>query len=60
MAMASFYGKSPAEMLYLDGYEGYCFNEACAYIQAKISQGEEPLFIKKHKGFSEFYSQFDN
>lgn len=40
-------------------YESFCFDEASAYIVSKLKSGEEPIFEKKFKSFSDFYKKFD-
>lgn len=43
-----------------DEYTAYCFDMACAFIQSKINEGEEPNFNrnKKYSSFSELYKQY--
>ena len=43
-------------------YEKYCLDEACAYINSRMKNGEKPKFGSKVKGknyksFSEYYSE---
>lgn len=43
-----------------DEYTAYCFDMACAYIQSKIDDGEEPDFRKnkKYSSFSDLYKDY--
>lgn len=57
--MSQQYHKTPSELVYIDDeYTGYCLNEACAYIQAKIDQGELPVFEQHYTSFTELYSKY--
>lgn len=42
-----------------EGYSAFCFDEACAFILTKIEEGEEPIFKKKHKSFSDYYADLE-
>jgi len=44
-----------------DPYTAYCFDEACAYIKAKIKAGEQPVFREQgnYSSLSEFYSKIN-
>lgn len=54
--MSQLYRKTPSELLAIeDEYTGYCLNEACAYIQAKIDSGDSPKFRVKYKSFTDMY-----
>jgi len=61
LGMAGLYNCRPSTLLDLDGYEAFCFDEACAYIKSKMQDGEKPQFVKekiksKHfKSASEMY-----
>ena len=59
--MAEYYGCRPSELIGLKNmeYESFCFDEASAYIVSKLKSGEEPVFEKKFKSFSDFYKKFD-
>jgi hypothetical protein len=41
-----------------DPYTAYCFDEACAFIVAKMENGEEPQFGRKVKSFTELYKLY--
>lgn len=41
-----------------DIYTAYCFDEACAYIENKMANGEEPVFEKKYQSFKDIYSMY--
>ena len=57
--MSKQYSKLPSEILSIeDEYTSYCLNEACAYIHAKMEQGETPKFQKKYSSFSELYDSY--
>ena len=42
-----------------DPYTAYCFNEACIYILRRIENGDEPMFEKHYKSFSDLYAQYN-
>ena len=42
-----------------DEYTSYCFDEACAYIIAKMENGDEPQFTKKYKSFTDMYKKYE-
>lgn len=49
----------PSALLGLDDpYTAYCFDEACAYIRARVDKGEELCFKKKYKSFSDIYKEY--
>lgn len=53
------YHKTPAELLGIeDEYTAYCLNEACAYIQVCIDNGQTPKFTKKFKSFTDMYESY--
>ena len=57
--MSSLYNRMPSEILGIeDEYTGYCLNEACAYIHAKLDAGETPRFQKKFKSFTDMYDSY--
>ena len=57
--MAARYNKLPSEMLHLDDeYEAYCLDEACAFIQMKLDEGEDVTFKKEYNSFESLYSQY--
>ena len=57
--MSQLYHKTPSELVGIeDEYTGFCLNEACAYIQAKIENGEDPVFRLHYHSFSDLYSQY--
>ena len=41
-----------------DAYTAFCFDEACAYVIAKIEEGETPTFREKYKSFTDLYKQY--
>lgn len=41
-----------------DEYTAFCFDQALAYIQDKIDNGEQPIFKTKYKSFTDLYKQF--
>lgn len=46
-----------------DDYTAFCFDEACAFILAKMNDGEEPILKgekpkKSYSRPSEFYNKF--
>lgn len=48
----------------IDDYTAYCFDEACGFIQSKISNDEEPNFDRKkepkhYSSFTELYAQYE-
>jgi hypothetical protein len=59
LRMSSLYNRTPSELLFIeDEYTGYCLNEACAYIQARIESGDSPRFKTKYKSFAEMYDSY--
>ena len=56
MSMARMYKCRPSEILSIsEDYAAYCFDEACAFIQCKIDNGEEPQERKHYSSFSDIY-----
>lgn len=47
--MAQTYKCRPSELLNLDGYEAYCFDEACAYIISELQEKKTPRFPEDRK-----------
>ena len=41
-----------------DPYTAYCFDEACAYIDKQMEEGNEPMFKKQYSSFKELYAQY--
>lgn len=41
-----------------DPYTAFCFDEACAYIQMKLDDGEEPTFERKFTSFKDMYKHY--
>lgn len=41
-----------------DPYTAYCFDEACAYIKARLDNGDEPVFEQKFTSFTELYKHY--
>lgn len=57
--MVNFYKCRPSTFIDIeDAYTAYCFDEACTYIIKKIENGDEPVFKRKFKTFSEMYRQY--
>lgn len=53
---ASLWNCRPSELMCInDGYTAFCLDEACAYIKARMMDGEEPKFKKQYKSFSDIY-----
>lgn len=53
----------PSKILEIeDSYTAYCFDEAIAYILARLKAGEKPVFKENHKGSyskpSDIYKKF--
>ena len=60
LGLSNVYHCRPSTLLDItDPYTAYCFDEACAFINDKMSQDEQPKFKKQYKSFKELYSQFD-
>lgn len=58
--MSKQYHKTPSELLGIeDEYTGYCLNEACTYIQARMDSGENPQFRAKYKSFADLYRHYE-
>ena len=58
--IARLYGIRPSNLVGVeDAYEAFCFDEACTYILARLEKGENPLFKKKYKSFSDIYKKYD-
>lgn len=56
--MSTLYNRTPSELLNLeDEYTGYCLNEACMYIKARMDNGEE---MKVEAHYSSFASLYDS
>lgn len=59
LGVAQRYSKRPSELLDIgDPYTAYCFDEACAYIMNRIDAGDEVVFEKKYKSFSDLYADY--
>ena len=57
--MSKIYSKTPSELIGLeDSYTSYCLNEACAFIQGKMQEGEMPSFAQQYKSFTDLYKQY--
>lgn len=41
-----------------DEYTAYCFDAACAFIVAKIEDGEEPQFTRHYNSFKDIYAKY--
>lgn len=60
LRMSKQYHKTPSELLGIeDEYTGYCLNETCAYIQARMDSGESPQFRAKYKSFADLYRHYE-
>ncbi|MCI9274194.1 MAG: hypothetical protein HFE39_09640 [Clostridiales bacterium] len=58
--LAKRYGVRPSEMLKLDdSYIAYCFDEAAAYIDARVMNGDQPRYEILSQGFGDFYKQIE-
>lgn len=63
IGLAEYYHCRPSCFFtYISEYEKYCLDEACAYINSRMKNGEKPKFSSKVKGknyksFSEYYSE---
>lgn len=58
--MAQRYNCKPSEILSIsEEYDAYCFNEACAYISAKMDEGEQPIFKRKVGSFTDIYKDLE-
>ena len=58
--MSQRYRCKPSDVLYIpDGYEAFCFNEACEYITRRLEDGEEPKFKKKFSSFADMYGDLE-
>lgn len=59
VGLASIYKARPSSLFDIeDPYTAFCFDEACAYISAKIKNGEEPKFKVKYSSFSDMYKNY--
>lgn len=60
LGLSNVYNCRPSTLLDIaDPYTAYCFDEACAFINGKMAQDEQPQFIKKYKSFKELYSKYE-
>ena len=61
IALSNIYKCRPSSLLDddIDEYTSYCFDEACAFIIAKMENDEEPQFTKKYKSFKDIYSKYN-
>lgn len=64
LMMSKLYKCRPSELMgRVDEYTAFCFDEACAYIIAKLQNDEKPRYkewgvIEKHyKNFSDMYKE---
>lgn len=54
--MSNAYRCSPSQLLHVEeDYAAWCLDEACFFVKRKIDEGEEPLFKKAYKSFSDVY-----
>lgn len=59
LVMVKQYKVRPSELIDIaDPYTSFCFDEACAYIIAKMEEGEVPVFEKNYSSFRSLYSQY--
>lgn len=59
MGVAQRYNVRPSEIMAIDdSYTAYCFDEACAFIAAKMDNKEQPHFITHYNSFSSLYKQY--
>jgi hypothetical protein len=42
-----------------DSYIAYCFDEAAAYIDARVMNGDQPRYEILSQGFGDFYKQIE-
>lgn len=60
LSLANTYKCLPSTLLDIDDpYTAFCFDEACAFIINKIEGGEEPVFERKFKTFSDMYRHYE-
>lgn len=67
--MSRLYNCRPSDILKIsDSYTAFCFDEACAYIRAKLDSGEEPKYNIENKkvtvkteysNFKDFYKSLE-
>lgn len=58
LGMATNYNCRPSTLLDItDSYTAFCFDEACTYIKEMIKKGEEPVFEKRYKSFTDMYKE---
>ena len=66
IGVAAFYKQRPSAMMGIeDSYTAYCFDEACAFIQQKLKDGEKIVQKKEeiHTHYStpsQLYQKYDN
>jgi hypothetical protein len=59
LGIVNLYKCRPSEVMGIDDlYTAYCFDEACTFIIRMIEDGNEPVFRKKVKSFSELYADY--
>lgn len=61
LGLAKIYKCRPSSLLNVtDPYTAYCFDEACAYIQCEIDNGNKPEFNrnKKFSSFTDLYASY--
>ena len=59
LGLANTYKCRPSTLFGIaDPYTAFCFDEACAYIQKEIDDGNEPSFVQKYSSFSELYASY--
>jgi hypothetical protein len=56
------YNRTPSEVLRIeDEYTAFCFDEACAFIRAKMEhpkKPEQPKFRKHYSSFADLYKAY--
>lgn len=60
MSMSRRYRVRPSELLNIsDEYTAYCLDEVCAYLMARVDNGEEMHFTKKYSSFTDIYKDYE-
>lgn len=60
ISLSRAYNCRPSELMGLEEpYEAFCFDEACAFIQIRIEEGDTPKFKKKYRSFTELYKAYE-
>lgn len=66
--MSKQYSLRPSQIIGVeDDYTAFCFDEACAFIRAKLEAGEKPHYkvfreeqevVQEYESFTEFYKDY--